>query len=195
MFHAVSTTCWQFCSPWWNDNIVTTYCQACYKPVANNCEHILLTSCEICTCVLLGTYFIPFSSRKRKGNWSPRRYEDNRCFYETLPKQELMRVEKREFAWKFSQLSCPSQTRTRVARELMGVEKREFAWELRSESLHESFLNSHAPVKREQELHECWWDLIGYYHAEDSHQNLRVHASRRNLQPSSITVYFKISIP
>jgi hypothetical protein len=25
---------------------------------------------------------------------------------------------------------------------------------LRSESLHESFLNSHAPVKRDQELHE-----------------------------------------
>ena len=28
------------------------------------------------------------------------------------------------------------------------------AGELRSESLYESFLNSHAPVKREQELHE-----------------------------------------
>jgi hypothetical protein len=42
---------------------------------------------------------------------------------------------------------------------------------------------------------KSWWDLIGYYHAEDSHQNLRVHASRRNLQPSSITVYIKISIP
>jgi hypothetical protein len=55
-----------------------------------------------------------------------------------------MRVEKREFAWEFSQLSCPGQTRTRVA------------WELASESLHESFLNSHAPVKWEQELHESW---------------------------------------
>jgi hypothetical protein len=32
-------------------------------------------------------------------------------------------------------------------------------WELRSESLHESFLNSHAPVKREQELHESWWEF------------------------------------
>jgi hypothetical protein len=32
-------------------------------------------------------------------------------------------------------------------------------WELRSESLHESFLNTHAPVKREQELHESWWEL------------------------------------
>jgi hypothetical protein len=32
-------------------------------------------------------------------------------------------------------------------------------WELRSESLHESFLNSHALVKREQELHESWWEL------------------------------------
>ena len=54
----------------------------------------------------------------------------------------FMRVEKREFTWKFSQFSCPGQTRTRVA------------WELRSESLHESFLNSHVLVKREQELHE-----------------------------------------
>jgi hypothetical protein len=35
------------------------------------------------------------------------------------------------------------------------------AWELimRSGSLHESFLNSHVPVKREQELHESWWEL------------------------------------
>ena len=41
----------------------------------------------------------------------------------------------------FSTLS-PGQTRTRVARELT------------SESLHESFLNSRALVKREQELHE-----------------------------------------
>jgi hypothetical protein len=36
---------------------------------------------------------------------------------------------KREFAWEFSQLACPGQTRTRVAWELMKVEKREFAWE------------------------------------------------------------------
>jgi hypothetical protein len=43
---------------------------------------------------------------------------------------ELMRVEKRELGWEFSQLSRPSQTRTRVAWELMKVEKREFAWEL-----------------------------------------------------------------
>jgi hypothetical protein len=56
--------------------------------------------------------------------------------------KSCMRVEKREFAWEFTQLSYPSLTRTRVA------------WELRSESLHESFLNSHAQVKREQELHE-----------------------------------------
>ena len=41
------------------------------------------------------------------------------------------RLEKREIAWEFSQLSCSGQTRTRVA------------WELRSERLHES-------------LHESW---------------------------------------
>jgi hypothetical protein len=43
--------------------------------------------------------------------------------------KSCMRVEKREFAREFSQLSCPGQTRTRVARELMRVEKREFARE------------------------------------------------------------------
>ena len=42
---------------------------------------------------------------------------------------ELMRVDKREFVWEFSQLSCPGQTRTRVAWELMRVDKREFVWE------------------------------------------------------------------
>ena len=55
-----------------------------------------------------------------------------------------MRVDKREFTWEFHQLSCPGQTRTRVA------------WELTSESLHESFINSRVLVKREQELHESW---------------------------------------
>jgi hypothetical protein len=50
--------------------------------------------------------------------------------------KSCMRVEKREFAWDFSQLSWPGQTRTRVA------------WELRSESLRESFLNSHAQGRR-----------------------------------------------
>ena len=58
--------------------------------------------------------------------------------------KSCMRVDKREFTWEFHQLSCPGQTRTRVA------------WELTSESLHESFINSHVLVKREQELHESW---------------------------------------
>ena len=58
--------------------------------------------------------------------------------------KSCMRVEKREFAWEFSQLSLLDQTRTRVA------------WELTSESLHERFLNFHCLIKREQELHESW---------------------------------------
>jgi hypothetical protein len=72
-----------------------------------------------------------------------------------------MRVEKREFAWELMRVE-----KREFAWELMRVEKREFAWKLRSESLnkiwwelrneslhdYESFLNSHAPVKREQEL-------------------------------------------
>ena len=59
--------------------------------------------------------------------------------------KSCMRVDiKREFAWEFHKLSCSGQTRTRVA------------WELTSESLHESFINSRVLVKREQELHESW---------------------------------------
>ena len=34
-----------------------------------------------------------------------------------------------------------------------GIKALKQRWELRSESLYESFLNSHASVKREQELH------------------------------------------
>ena len=58
------------------------------------------------------------------------------------------------------------QTRTRVAwqlmRMLMRVEKREF-------SQHSCLA---ASVKREQELHDSWWELTGYYRArsENSHQ-------------------------
>ena len=78
---------------------------------------------------------------------------------------ELMRVEKQEFAWEFSQLSCPGQTRMRVdesweASVCMRVfstimswsNEDESWWELRSESLHESFLNYHVLVKRGWEL-------------------------------------------
>jgi non-ribosomal peptide synthetase component F len=58
--------------------------------------------------------------------------------------KSCMRVDKREFTWEFSQHSLLDQTRTRVA------------WELTSEGLHESFLNFHCLIKREQELHESW---------------------------------------
>jgi hypothetical protein len=51
---------------------------------------------------------------------------------------------KRELAWECSQLSLLDQTRTRDA------------WGLSSESLHESFLNFHCLIKREQVLHEGW---------------------------------------
>jgi hypothetical protein len=100
-----------------------------------------------------------------------------------------MRVEKREFAWEFSQLSCPGQTRTRVARELMRVEKREFAWEFsqlscpgqRRTRVDESWqarvcmkvFSTLVPrSEQEQKLHESWWELSGYYRArsKNSHQ-------------------------
>jgi hypothetical protein len=74
-----------------------------------------------------------------------------RVFSTPMPRsnenKSCMRVEKREFAWEFSQLPRP------IKRE---QELHESWWELASESLHESVLNSHAPVKREQELHESW---------------------------------------
>ena len=52
--------------------------------------------------------------------------------------KSCMRVDKWEFVWEFSQLSCPGQTRTRVAWYSW--------WELRSESLYGSFLNSRVLV-------------------------------------------------
>jgi hypothetical protein len=72
----------------------------------------------------------------------PQSNENKSCMHEIE-----VRVEKREFAWEFS---------PPVKRE---QELHESWWELRSESLHESFLNSRAPVKRKQELHESWWEL------------------------------------
>jgi hypothetical protein len=63
---------------------------------------------------------------------------------QTRTRAGAVRVEKREFPWEFSQLSLLDKTRTRVA------------WELTSEGLHESFLNFHFLIKREQELHESW---------------------------------------
>jgi hypothetical protein len=62
----------------------------------------------------------------------------------TNENKSCMRVEKREFTWEFSQLLLLDQTRTIVALEL------------RSKSLHESFLNFRCLNKREQELHESW---------------------------------------
>jgi predicted transcriptional regulator len=62
----------------------------------------------------------------------------------TRTKAGCMRIDKRKFTWEFSQLSLLDQKRTRVAREPT------------SESLHESFLNFHCLIKREQELHESW---------------------------------------
>jgi hypothetical protein len=83
--------------------------------------------------------------------------------------KSCMRVDKREFAWEFSQLLLLDQTRTRVAWELTSEFTWEFSqlslldqtrtrvvWVLTSKSLHESFLNFHCLIKREQELHESW---------------------------------------
>jgi hypothetical protein len=115
---------------------------------------------------------------------------------ELSPKSE-MRVEKREFAWEFPQLTWSGQTRTRVAWELMRadmilqvkqaelspksemrVEKREFAWEFPQLTW------------SGQTRTRVAWELTGYYHAhgENSHQNLnqlKVDESARGLARSS----------
>ena len=68
---------------------------------------------------------------------------------------ELMKVKKQEFAWEFSQLSCPGQARGRVAREL-----------------HESWLDISAqwqkllptPIKiilNQFKVNQSWWDRTG----------------------------------
>ena len=69
-----------------------------------------------------------------------------------LHESKLMRAEKREFAWEFSQLSCPSQTRTRVAWELMRVD-----WILPrdSENCYQLALKFE-PV-------QSWWKLMRVY--------------------------------
>jgi hypothetical protein len=73
-------------------------------------------------------------------------YQTSRVFssYYRSSSLILLRVEKREFTWEFPQFSLLDQMRTRVA------------WELRSESLHESFLIFHCLIKREQEWHQSW---------------------------------------
>ena len=58
--------------------------------------------------------------------------------------KSCIRVDKREFAWEFHQLSCPGQTRTRVASELT------------SESLHESFINSHDSCPGQTKTRVAW---------------------------------------
>ena len=61
---------------------------------------------------------------------------------------KMMGVGKREFVWEFSQLSCPCQTRTRVA--CMRVDE---SWQVIASM---SFLNAHVLVKQGQEFHENW---------------------------------------
>jgi hypothetical protein len=61
----------------------------------------------------------------------------------------------------------------------------ELQWELRGESLHESFLNSHTPVKREQELHESWREL----RSESLYESfLNSHTRRSNEKKSCMRV-------
>ena len=68
-----------------------------------------------------------------------------------------MRVDESWWELKSDSLIC-----VRLFLTLMHISRsneNKVALELRSESLYESFLNSHALVKREQLLHETWWEL------------------------------------
>ena len=65
------------------------------------------------------------------------------------------------------------RTQERFAMSEVLIKRR---WNLRSESLHASFLNSHAPVKREQELHESWWWVDWIYRSnERKHSSISSH--------------------
>ena len=69
-----------------------------------------------------------------------------------------MRVDESWEARVCMRLSCPGQTRTRVAWELTGYYKLE--WELMRAEKREFAWDSRVLVKREQELHESGLDII-----------------------------------
>ena len=73
-----------------------------------------------------------------------------------------MRVDKQEFVWEFSQLSCPGQTRARVPWELMRVDKRQFVWEPSELSCPGQARTSVAWESRDESLHEEKPKLYGW---------------------------------
>ena len=96
--------------------------------------------------------------------------------------KSCIRVDKREFAWEFSQLSCPDQTRIKVTWELIIVDKGEFVWEFsqlscpgqtRTRTAWEWWVSTseslyvrefcHVLVERESELHESCEDWLILY--------------------------------
>jgi hypothetical protein len=95
-------------------------------------EQELHESWEARVCMRVFSTLMPWSNE----NKSCTRVEKREFAWEfsqlSWPGQTRTRVAwelRSESVWEFSQLSCPGQTRTRVAWELMRVEKREFAWE------------------------------------------------------------------
>ena len=80
---------------------------------------------------------------------------------------ESMRVEKREFVWEFSQLSCPGQTRIRddeswkarvcirVFLTIMSWSNEDESWELRSEVCMRVF----STIMSWSNKDESWWEL------------------------------------
>jgi hypothetical protein len=56
------------------------------------------------------------------------------------------------------------------------------SWEARVACMCESFLNSHAPIKREQEFwHDSWWELTGYYRVRSENSNQLSSTFHQNL--------------
>ena len=86
-----------------------------------------------------------------------------------------MKVEKREFAWEFYQLSCLKWNCMIVDELLHGIfvehveqeqESHESWWESTDESLVKNFLNCHVLVKREQGLRELTRERVRKNFAE-----------------------------
>jgi hypothetical protein len=88
----------------------------------------------------------------------PRLSQNWRIYHQTKMKYWTPSHKMQQRRWTYRKkyiIICKRHTKTLplVKRE---QELHESWWELRSESLHESFLNSHVQVKREQELNESW---------------------------------------
>ena len=135
--HATLGFVWSSNESWWNSHVnsrLSTLIQ-----LVKSCENCTYWGCDVVCDEMFNS--LELALLLRLSNNTGKRIS---CF---VPFNSVAR-----FLWRKTetqireshQLSLLDQTRTRVA------------WELTSESLHESFINFHCLIKREQELHESW---------------------------------------